>query len=898
MKKFLLLILLFSSLIASSVQQKINLTSDEKLFIKQHPVIEVGGELDWPPFDFVVDGKYRCVANDYLELISQRTGLKFNVTTGYSWNELLKMFHEKKFDLMPMIYISPERAKSFSFTKKYLTVREYIFVTQDQQNIATFDDLAHLTLAVPKGYAQIEIIHKKYPNINILEVGSPLDAIDALLTQKADAMLENTAVVAYMLKQNHITGLKPAFATDIGINELYMATQKDMPQLLSIVQKALDSITKDEKEKIENRWMSVVATHVGIDLTQEEKDFIKQHPVIRVSNEKNWAPYDYNEGGEPKGYAVEYIKMLSQMSGLKLEFVTDSWDNLMQNFQERKIDLLNIAYKTQKREENALFSDSYLENDLSIVTQIREKRFYNLESLSGQKVALVKGWTSTEEIKKKYPKIEVYEVKDSLELVEAVAHGDVVAGIDDLLTINYYTKLKLLPNLRLAGNVELEDISTKMFIGVRKDWPLLQQILNKAIQQVDSANLLEFNSKWLHQHQLNFTQRIELTHAEQHYLQKKKRILFCTDTQLEPWSTINNGYNVGMSADISGLFSNIIGVPVELKLTKTNAEAVETAKKRGCDILLARVKSQVAQKYMDFTSPYMENSVVIITGIDQAFLNDFSELAGKKIGIIKGDFINQALKFKYPKISFIEVDTLEEGLDKVADKELDGQLSALFIGSYFIQKKYLNVLKISGMSSVTMQLRIATRNDEPLLNSVFEKAIQILDRKELRRIANKWTDQSHEKEIDYSLVWKLVILFILVILFFISRNRQLTKHKKEIELKNKELENTNKNLEEQKKKVDFIAFHDHLTGLPNRRNLRERLEHAIGIAKRNDKKVYTLFIDLDRFKIVNDTLGHDIGDEMLKVVATRLQSLLRKSDTLAREGGDEFIIVGTSKNLV
>ena len=92
-------------------------------------------------------------------------------------------------------------------------------------------------------------------------------------------------------------------------------------------------------------------------------------------------------------------------------------------------------------------------------------------------------------------------------------------------------------------------------------------------------------------------------------------------------------------------------------------------------------------------------------------------------------------------------------------------------------------------------------------------------------------------------------------------------------------------------KVDFIAHHDSLTKLPNRRYLEETLEQIISLSKREESNFSILFIDLDRFKLINDTLGHDIGDELLKVVSIRIKNLLRKSDTLARMGGDEFIIV-------
>jgi diguanylate cyclase (GGDEF)-like protein len=97
-------------------------------------------------------------------------------------------------------------------------------------------------------------------------------------------------------------------------------------------------------------------------------------------------------------------------------------------------------------------------------------------------------------------------------------------------------------------------------------------------------------------------------------------------------------------------------------------------------------------------------------------------------------------------------------------------------------------------------------------------------------------------------------------------------------------------------KLKYQAVTDELTGLPNRRLLSDRLSQALAIAKRNRHVLALLYIDLDGFKLVNDSLGHTVGDLLLGQVADRLQSRIRRSDTLARLGGDEFTMVLTSLN--
>ncbi len=91
--------------------------------------------------------------------------------------------------------------------------------------------------------------------------------------------------------------------------------------------------------------------------------------------------------------------------------------------------------------------------------------------------------------------------------------------------------------------------------------------------------------------------------------------------------------------------------------------------------------------------------------------------------------------------------------------------------------------------------------------------------------------------------------------------------------------------------IEHLAYHDALTGLPNRKCLRDHMELALAQAQRSGSKLAVLFLDLDRFKLVNDTMGHGVGDEVLRQVGARLRGCVRAGDTVARVGGDEFVLL-------
>ena len=108
---------------------------------------------------------------------------------------------------------------------------------------------------------------------------------------------------------------------------------------------------------------------------------------------------------------------------------------------------------------------------------------------------------------------------------------------------------------------------------------------------------------------------------------------------------------------------------------------------------------------------------------------------------------------------------------------------------------------------------------------------------------------------------------------------------------------TDEELTRREEELAFLATHDPLTGLPNRTLILDRVEQMLARSARNQTPVAALFIDLDSFKGINDTLGHGVGDELLRAVAARLEGVVRHVDALGRLGGDEFVVIAEELSL-
>jgi diguanylate cyclase (GGDEF)-like protein len=127
---------------------------------------------------------------------------------------------------------------------------------------------------------------------------------------------------------------------------------------------------------------------------------------------------------------------------------------------------------------------------------------------------------------------------------------------------------------------------------------------------------------------------------------------------------------------------------------------------------------------------------------------------------------------------------------------------------------------------------------------------------------------------------QFVVFFVIVGLMAVSVSTYVSGFKKLVN-----------DVNQQKKDHEYLANHDALTGLPTLRLAMDRLNIAISLARREQRKVAALYLDLDGFKLINDTHGHDAGDQILQSISLRIQETMRTSDTACRIGGDEFLII-------
>lgn len=365
---------------------------------------------------------------------------------------------------------------------------------------------------------------------------------------------------------------------------------------------------------------------------------------------------------------------------------------------------------------------------------------------------------------------------------------------------------------------------------------------------------------------------LQLTQVEKEYLGQKKKIMMCVDPEWYPLEAIREGKHVGIASDVMKNFEAKIGTPIELVKTSTWNESLLKAQSRQCDILSLAAKTPEREKYLNFTSTYLSLPYVMVTTMEKPFIENIELLRDEKIGVVKGYEIVNRLKKRYPNLNIVEVESINDGLKKVENGQLYGYVDNLLVTTSYIQREYTGSLKVSLRLEEKDELRVAVRDDEPLLYDIFEKLVVQLDEPTLQKCYNCWASTIEQVSwIDRPLIWKTATVLMLVLAAFMWRYSLLKRY-------------NNRLLE--------LSTTDKLTGLHNRQKIDEKLnDEQKKVSRYPDYHCCIMMIDVDFFKNINDTLGHQEGDKVLRDMAFVMQKSLRKTDTIGRWGGEEFIVI-------
>jgi len=244
----------------------LSLSDDEQVWLAAHPVIRVGVDRDFAPYEWVDEqGQYTGLASAYMSLLETKLGVRFDIIYDKPWHEIKAMAERGELDILSCANSTPDRDRFLNFTDDYVSNPLVIVNANRNGYIGSLEKLAGKTVAVERGYFTHEKLADNYPKINLLIVDSTKDALTKVSIGEADAYVGDAAFADYAIKKANLLNLQFAGETN-DTSEYRVGVIKSHPELFSIINKALNSISRQQRTDIEEKWMGLkVETGIATD---------------------------------------------------------------------------------------------------------------------------------------------------------------------------------------------------------------------------------------------------------------------------------------------------------------------------------------------------------------------------------------------------------------------------------------------------------------------------------------------------------------------------------------------------------------------------------------------------------------------------------------------------------
>ncbi len=482
--------------VAAENRTNFKLNTQEQAWINKHPQITFGADRAWPPFEFVdQQGRYQGIAADFIQLISQRTGLQIQIKPDI-WSQTLQQMREGKIDGLSCAVQTPKRSEFLNFTTPYVSVESGIVVRNENTKVHELKDLYGLRVAINKDSYMHEWLAQKYPKIKILGMRSNQESIEAVAYGKADAYIGNLAVFSYVVETQMISNLKVVNKLDEQITRPAFAVGKESPELFSILQKALDSITFEERQKILKKWYAPSGYTNAPSLSDVESQWLQKHPVITFSGDPDWLPFEaFTPDGTYTGIVAQYLDEIEAM--LKISFkrmAPANWKETLKRSQEGDIDVISGNFNDAILREHYVPVTPYIKTPIVIVMRGDQEFVSDLDAIAQKRIGVIDGYSYADQMINDYPLYHFERFSNADKLIKALSDKKIDAALMSMPKAGYIIRTQGYANLKIVGKT---DMQMQLTLFVHRSKPILHDIIEKTLRHIPEAKHTEIIREWM-----------------------------------------------------------------------------------------------------------------------------------------------------------------------------------------------------------------------------------------------------------------------------------------------------------------------------------------------------------------------------------------------------------------
>ncbi len=233
------------------------LSVKEREWLSNHKTIKLGIDPEFAPFEFIDEtGNYNGIAYDYIKILQEKLGVKFDVVKGISWKEATDRIAQKQIDILPCVAITPDRRDFMEFSRAYINFQRVIINEESKPFVTGISDITNMRVAV-----QARSSHESFliynTDIKPVSYESQQEALKAVSLGKADAFIGNVSSSSYWIKKLNLTNLKIAAPVSQKTYSLHFGIRDDWLILKGIIDKALVSISEEKKKEIRDKWIKI-----------------------------------------------------------------------------------------------------------------------------------------------------------------------------------------------------------------------------------------------------------------------------------------------------------------------------------------------------------------------------------------------------------------------------------------------------------------------------------------------------------------------------------------------------------------------------------------------------------------------------------------------------------------
>ena len=480
----------------SKKDKKLSLSDEEIKYLKDNPILKVHNFDSLPPYNFTLNNYPKGFVIDYIQLVGKVLGVKIEFIQNKSLKESFDMLENNQLDILPNIAISDERKKTIDFTNYSLVNFQISLGVNKQSDIKSLSDLKNKKVSVVENSFLEDILKKEYPNIKLYKTKNTEEAIEAVASNKADAVIHNLSTIEYLINKNWLSNLKTIVLKDDNIQTivpLHLGVKKDNLVLKSILEKANQNISEKDTRNLVDKWLKN-SFYEEIKLSQIEHDYLSKNKTINYCVNSNFMPIERINNNSVLGITSDYINIFKEklninFNQIEIESTKDGLNKLL----TKECDLVTFVQNSDNTNKLVNLSNSHLSFPFVLVTKIDKTFISSLNSLNGKRIAYVDD-TYKEILIKAYPQIEFVKVDSLKQGLKKVKNDEFFGLVEILPVVGHEIQKDFSNSLKISKEI-FNNLPFSM--ATSKDNIILNDILNKLFSSISNENKDSINNNWI-----------------------------------------------------------------------------------------------------------------------------------------------------------------------------------------------------------------------------------------------------------------------------------------------------------------------------------------------------------------------------------------------------------------